>query len=85
MKQPINELPRYPVKQVHIATWFMARQLVLGPQDPTHGSTHFSLTHALSLGQSSLMVHSGEQRGGAPIYPGLQAQRKDPPKSLHEA
>lgn len=42
------------------------------------GSTHFSRTQALVLEQSSFIVHSGEQRGGTPKYPGLQLHEADP-------
>lgn len=35
----------------------------------------------MSLGQSSLIIHSGAQCGGAPKYPGLQLQIAEPETS----
>lgn len=68
-----------------MARWFIALQLVFGPQEPIQGSTHFSRTQALSLGQSSLIEHSGAQRGGTPRYPGLQLQIAEPETSRQVA
>lgn len=38
---------------------------------------------ALLLGHSGLMVHSGLQFGGLPMYVGRQEHDGDPPMSLH--
>jgi len=37
------------------------------PHDPGQGSRHLSLMHALLLGHSELMLHSGRQFGGTPM------------------
>lgn len=44
------------------------------PQEPGHGSLHFSLMQALLLVHSALIVHSGRQFGGDPIYSDKQEQ-----------
>lgn len=43
-------------------TWHLADT----PQEPGHGSLHFSRMHAWLLGHSELIVHSGRQFGGLP-------------------
>lgn len=53
------------------------------PQDPGHGSLHFSLMQARLLGHSGLMVHSGLQLGGEPVYSGRHEHDGVPPLSLH--
>ena len=40
------------------------------PHNPGQGSWHFLLLHAMSVGQSALITHSGLQFGGEPIIPG---------------
>jgi hypothetical protein len=51
--------------------WLTTSHLAFWPQVPGHGSTHFCLTHALSLGQSELITHSGLQPTyGSPWYSG---------------
>lgn len=44
-------------------------QMAEMPQEPGQGSRHFSLIQAKFEGQSALIVHSGLQFGGEPIYP----------------
>lgn len=39
--------------------------------------------HALSLGQSVFIVHSGRQLGGLPLYCGKHVHEGDPPMSRH--
>jgi hypothetical protein len=39
----------------------------LNPQEPGHGSLHFSLMQAKFEGHSELSMHSGLQFGGRPI------------------
>lgn len=41
--------------------WLMVWHWALYPQTPGQGSTHFVWMHALSLGQSDEIVHSGLQ------------------------
>lgn len=53
------------------------------PQDPGQGSLHFSLIHAKFVEHSELIVHSGLQFGGPPIYVGKQVQTGDWLTSLH--
>lgn len=53
------------------------------PQEPGHGSRHFSVIQALLLGHSELTRHSGRQFGGAPMYVGRHEQDGEPLKSLH--
>lgn len=45
----------------------MTLQTAPEPQEPGHGSLHFSLMHALLLEHSELIEHSGRQLGGEPI------------------
>jgi hypothetical protein len=52
----------------------MTWQFAFFPQTLLHGSIHFLLTQALSNGHSRLIVHSGLQPGGIPIYSNLQEQ-----------
>lgn len=42
------------------------------PQDPGHGSRHFSLIQAKLLAHSELIIHSGRQFGGDPMNDGRQ-------------
>lgn len=44
----------------------MTLHLAEKPHEPGQGSRHFSLIHALLLGQSEFIVHSGLQFGGDP-------------------
>ena len=53
------------------------------PQEPGQGSRHFSRMQAKLLGQSGLMVHSGLQFGGVPIYVGKQEQEGVLPTLRH--
>jgi hypothetical protein len=39
--------------------WFWVRHVAREPQTPGQGSTHLFLTHALSVGHSGLIEHSG--------------------------
>lgn len=63
----------------------MTLQTALNPHTPGHGSTHLVLTHALSLEQSELMVHSGLQppRFGLPKNPGRHSHTADVPDVRH--
>lgn len=63
-----------PSGQVHIGIWLMTSQIALDAHVPGHGSTHFLLKQALSLGQSVFSIHSGRQPVyGFPWYSGKQA------------
>lgn len=68
---------------MHIETWLCTRQFAFTPHEPGQGSTHFSLMHANSLEQSVLIVHSGRQFGGLPVYCNKHEQDGDPPTSRH--
>jgi hypothetical protein len=46
----------------------------LNPQVPGQGSLHFNDKQDLSKAQSELMVHSGRQFGGLPMYDDKQEQ-----------
>lgn len=62
-----NGFPVYPSGQLHTGMWFVVIHLAPKPQEPGQGSLHFSLIHAILLGHSGFMVHSGLQLGGCPI------------------
>lgn len=66
--------PVNPGKQLHIGLWLTTLQIVLNPQEPGQGFTHFWLLQASDKEQSELTVHSGRQAGGAPRYPATQEQ-----------
>lgn len=53
------------------------------PQDPGQGSLHFSRMQAKLLAHSELIVHSGLQFGGLPIYSAKQEHDGEPPMSRH--
>lgn len=55
------------------------------PQEPGHGSRHFSLMQAKLLEQSELTVHSGRQFGGLPINVDKQEHDGTFPTLLHSA
>uniref|UniRef100_A0A1A9ZCR4 Uncharacterized protein n=1 Tax=Glossina pallidipes TaxID=7398 RepID=A0A1A9ZCR4_GLOPL len=55
----------------------------LKPQEPGHGSLHCSFIHAVLLGHSALMVHSGRQFGGIPTYCNKQLQEASSFTILH--
>lgn len=65
-----NGSPVYLGGQLHIGLWLLTWHWALSPHVPGHGSMHFWLLQAWSLGQSELTVHSGLQDGGLPMYPG---------------
>lgn len=52
------------------------------PQDPGHGSVHFSRIQAKLLEHSAFIVHSGLQCGGLPTYPPKHEQEGFPLISL---
>lgn len=53
------------------------------PQEPGHGSKHFSRMQALLLEHSELIVHSGLQFGGLPKKLGRHEQDGELLISLH--
>lgn len=55
----------------------------LPPQEPGHGSLHFSFLHARLLGHSESFTHSGRQFGGRPIKFGKQEHAGCVPITLH--
>lgn len=65
--------------------WFITLQMAANPQTPGHGSTHLVFTHALSLAQSALMVHSGLQPpdDGVPKNPGRHSHIAFSPDLRH--
>lgn len=64
--QLVNASPIYPSLHVQTGVWLITLHLASNPQAPGHGSLHLSLIHALLLGQSEFIVHSGRQFGGDP-------------------
>lgn len=73
--------PVYPSGHVHMGVWLMTLHCAPAPQDPGHGSRHFSLRQAKLLAHSELMTHSGRQLGGLPIYVGRHEHDGVPPTS----
>ena len=65
--QLLNGSPVKSSGQEHAGVWWIILQIAPNPQEPGHGSLHFSFMHALLLGQSGFMVHSGLQFGGLPM------------------
>lgn len=53
------------------------------PQEPGHGSRHFSRIQALLLEHSEFIEHSGRQFGGDPVYVWRHEHDGDPLKSRH--
>lgn len=66
-----------------MGVWLFTVQSAPTPQEPGHGSLHFSFIHALLLGHSALITHSGLQLGGLPTYWGKQEHDGYPPWSWH--
>lgn len=64
---------------MHIGMWLNTWQCALKPQEPGHGSLHFSLIQAKLLVQSEFIVHSGLQCGGYPVYDGRHVHEGVPP------
>lgn len=60
-------LPVKPGLHTHTGLCLFTVHNELSPQDPTHGSEHFSLLHARLGGHSEFIVHSGRQFGGFPM------------------
>lgn len=71
-EQPWKGSPISPGSQAHVARWSTTVQIALAPHACTHGFLQRCDTHAKLAGHSALIVHSGRQLGGAPIYPGWQ-------------
>lgn len=67
-EQLLKGSPTYPSKHMQLARWFCTRHSAFIPHDPGQGLMHLSLIQALSLEQSELIVHSGRQFGGLPVY-----------------
>lgn len=63
----MNGSPVRPSIQVQMGVWFITLHCAPLPQEPGHGSLHFSLIHAKLLVHSELIIHSGLQFGGFPI------------------
>lgn len=58
-----------PVKSgrhVHVGIWLCTWHWAFIPQEPGHGSRHFSEMQAVIGEQSVLTTHSGLQLGGIP-------------------
>ena len=81
----INGSPVYDCMQVHIGVWLITWHSVLLPQDPMQGSRHFWFIQANRLGHSMLLIHSGLQFGGLPVYSGKQEHNGDSLTILHWA
>lgn len=70
---------------MQVGIWFITVHLAWIPQEPMHGSLHFSPMHAKLLGHSLWFTHSGLQFGGVPWYPLRQEQDGTSPISRHTA
>jgi len=68
---------------VHIGTWLITLHCDPNPQDPGHGSLHFSPMQAKLLEHSAWTMHSGLQFGGLPIYVDKQEQDGEFPCAIH--
>lgn len=53
------------------------------PHEPGQGSLHLCCMQAILAEHSALIVHSGLQFGGLPLYVGKQEQDGTPPISRH--
>jgi len=53
------------------------------PHKPGQGSLHLCCMQTILAGHSALIVHSGLQLGGLPLYVGKQEQDGIPPVSRH--
>lgn len=71
------------MEQEHIGVCLTTEHTALMPQVPMHGSWHFMLIHAILLLQFVFIVHSGIQKGGFPIYSGIQEQEAVPALPMH--
>lgn len=81
--QPWNGSPVYCRLHEHEGVWLITVHCVLKPQDPGQGSTHFWFMHARLAEHSELIVHSGRQFGGDPMYVCKQEQAGLSPITLH--
>lgn len=79
----MNGSPIKPSWHIQFGVWFITLQYALIPQDPGHGSWHFSRIHAKLLRQSLFNTHSGLQFGGLPKYCDKHEHDGTPPLSLH--
>lgn len=79
----INGSPVYLGGQMQIGLCLTTLHFASTPHDPTQGSIHFWLLHALLSGQSELTTHSGLHRGGLPRYPATHEHTACPFISLH--
>lgn len=66
--------PKYPCGQIHIAEWLTTRHSAFVPHAFIQGSLHFCLMHARCGAHSLLLIHSGLQYGGCPLYSSLHVQ-----------
>lgn len=72
LEQAVNGFPEKPLLQVQIGLWLKTLQLAFNPQTLLHGSMQLLFLQAFSNGHSELIVHSGRQPGGVPVYCDLQ-------------
>lgn len=71
----VDGFPVNPAKQLQYGEWLVTWHSELRPQTPTHGSWHFMLRHALVLGQSEFITHSGRHSVyGSPKNSGRHVQ-----------
>lgn len=61
----------------------MTLHSVMMPHEPGQGSLHLCCMQAILAGHSALIVHSGLQFGGLPLYVGKQEHDGTPPISRH--
>lgn len=66
-EQAVNGSPLKSSGHWQIGVWLMTLHSALIPQEPGHGSVHFSLMQAKLLGHSGFITHSGLQFGGFPM------------------
>lgn len=81
--QPWKGSPCKPTSHAQVARWSTTEHTAPGPQACSQGSLHRWATHARAAGHSALIVHSGRQFGGDPMYPGWQLQAGVSPVLTH--
>ena len=79
----LNGSPLNPFGHLHTAKWFLTVHLALRPQAPVQGSTQRCCEQACFLLHSLLIMHSGRQLGGAPMFPLVQEHIGRSPNRLH--
>ena len=78
--------PIYRWRHVHVGIWFKTRHSAFTPHNPGHGFTHLKFWHALVVGHSAFVEHSGLHAiYGSPKYPWMHVQAAAPFRFLQLA